>query len=198
MYWSPTWWNGKNRDFAPMLGRIWQNAVFCIDQWYSGMNKRAFCIADHLRQQKWRFLDFTISLTNTVLILLWLLASSPDRLSDMKIGGCRVGKSTPLLILRWNPGFTKWCRKELPTLPAGSDTSDDCSQVDLVNSLLSCRFDTGSKISLLRLWHNFSVYAAGDDCIKPISTPPILASIFAFLIGIWPKQLLWGCVIHTQ
>ena len=31
------------------------------------MNKRAFCIADHPRQQKWRFLDFTISLTNTVL-----------------------------------------------------------------------------------------------------------------------------------
>ena len=30
------------------------------------MNKRAFCIADHPRQQKWRFLDFTISLTNTL------------------------------------------------------------------------------------------------------------------------------------
>ena len=30
------------------------------------MNKRAFCIADHPRQQKWRFLDFTISLTNTI------------------------------------------------------------------------------------------------------------------------------------
>jgi len=29
------------------------------------MNKRAFCIADHPRQQKWHFLDFTISLTNT-------------------------------------------------------------------------------------------------------------------------------------
>jgi len=29
------------------------------------MNKRVFYIADHPRQQKWRFLDFTISLTNT-------------------------------------------------------------------------------------------------------------------------------------
>jgi len=29
------------------------------------MNKRAFCIADHPRQQKWRFLYFTMSLTNT-------------------------------------------------------------------------------------------------------------------------------------
>jgi len=29
------------------------------------MNKRAFCIADHPQQQKCRFLDFTISLTNT-------------------------------------------------------------------------------------------------------------------------------------
>ena len=56
------------------------------------MNRRAFCIADHPRQQKWRFLDFTISLTNTKLqsiltksakmqvVVDWLVALfEPDR-----------------------------------------------------------------------------------------------------------------------